>query len=44
MASAAYIYKPRHGDRHVSLSKLSVILANLALWATALLGLAIVAR
>ncbi len=43
MATAAYSYKPRHGDRHVSLTKLSVILASLGLWASLILGLAIVA-
>jgi hypothetical protein len=43
MATAAYTYK-RHQDRHVSLTKLTVILANLALWASAIVGLALVAR
>jgi hypothetical protein len=43
MATAAYSYK-RHQDRHVSLTKLSVILANLALWASLIVGLALVAR
>lgn len=43
MATAAYTYK-RHNDRHVSLTKLTVILANLALWASAIVGLALVAR
>ncbi len=44
MASAAYIYKHRRGGRHISLSKVSVILANLALWAAVITGLAIIAR
>lgn len=43
MATAAYTYK-RHQDRHVSLTKLTVILANLALWASAIVGLALIAR
>jgi hypothetical protein len=43
MATAAYTYK-RHNERHVSLTKLTVVLANLALWATAIVGLALVAR
>ena len=43
MATAAYTYK-RHQDRHVSLTKLTVILTNLALWASAIVGLALVAR
>jgi hypothetical protein len=43
MATAAYTYK-RHHDRHVSLTKLSVILANLGLWASLIVGLALVAR
>jgi hypothetical protein len=42
MATAAYTYK-RHHDRHVSLSKLTVILANLALWASLIVGLAVIA-
>ncbi|WP_281360084.1 hypothetical protein [Caulobacter soli] len=43
MTTAAYTYKTRH-DRHVSLTKLSVILTNLGLWASLIVGLAIVAR
>jgi hypothetical protein len=43
MATAAYAYK-RHHDRHVSLTKLTVIATNLALWASVVAGLAMVAR
>ena len=43
MTTAAYAYK-RHHDRHVSLTKLTVVLANLALWASAIVGLALIAR
>jgi hypothetical protein len=43
MATAAYTYK-RHQDRHVSLTKLTVVLANLGLWASLIVGLALVAR
>jgi hypothetical protein len=41
MSTAAYTYKH---DRHVSLTKLSVILANLGLWASLIVGLAVIAR
>jgi hypothetical protein len=44
MASAVYTYKHRQGETHVSLTKLSVVLANLALWAGLILSLAVVAR
>jgi hypothetical protein len=44
MASAAYTYKHRQGDHHVSLTKLSLMLANLALWAGLIVSLAVVAR
>ena len=40
MASAAYTYKH---ERHVSLTKLTVMLTNLGLWASLIVGLAIVA-
>jgi hypothetical protein len=43
MATAAYTYKHRQ-ERHVSLTKLTVILTNLALWASFIVGLALVAR
>jgi hypothetical protein len=43
MAITAYTYKHRQ-DRHVSLTKLTVILANLALWASLIIALALVAR
>ncbi|MFZ0266968.1 hypothetical protein [Caulobacter sp.] len=43
MATAAYTYK-RQQDRHISLTKLTVILANLGLWASLIVGLALVAR
>ena len=43
MATAAYTFKHRQ-ERHVSLTKLSVILANLALWAGVVACLAMVAR
>ena len=42
MATAAYTYK-RHQERHVSLTKLTVILANLALWASLIAGFGLVA-
>jgi len=42
MATAAYTYK-RHQERHVSLTKLTVVMANLALWASLIVGLAYVA-
>lgn len=44
MGSVAYLYKHRRNERHISLSKVSVILANLALWAAAIVGLAIIVR
>jgi hypothetical protein len=44
MASAAYTYKHRQGEQHVSLTKLSVILANMALWAGLIVSLAVVAH
>jgi hypothetical protein len=44
MASAAYIDKHRQGDRHVSVTKLTVMLTNLALWASLITGLAVLAR
>ena len=44
MTSAAYSYKPRQGEHHVSLSKLSMILANLGLWAGLIVSLAVIAR
>ena len=43
MAVTAYSYKHRQ-DRHVSLTKLTVVLANLALWASLIIGLALVGR
>ncbi|SFI82116.1 hypothetical protein [Caulobacter sp. UNC279MFTsu5.1] len=43
MTTAAYTYKHRH-ERHVSLTRLSVILANLGLWAGLIVGLAVIAR
>jgi|EndMetStandDraft_2_1072991.scaffolds.fasta_scaffold2921325_2 hypothetical protein len=43
MTTAAYTYKHRQ-ERHVSLTRLSVILANLGLWAGLIIGLAMVAR
>jgi hypothetical protein len=43
MTTAAYTYKHRH-ERHVSLTRLSVILANLGLWAGLIVGLAVLAR
>ena len=42
MATAAYTYK-RHQERRVSLTKLTVVMANLALWASLIVGLAYVA-
>ncbi len=44
MGSVAYLYKHRRGERPISLSKVSVILANLALWAAVIVGLAIMAH
>jgi hypothetical protein len=41
--AAVYPYKPRQ-DRQVSLTKLTVVLANLALWAGLVAGLALVLR
>lgn len=43
MATAAYSDK-RHQDRHVSLTRLTVVLANLALWASLIVGAALIAR
>jgi len=43
MSTAAYTYKHRQ-ERHVSLTRLSVILANLGLWAGLIVGLAMIAR
>ncbi|MDR7116338.1 hypothetical protein [Caulobacter sp. BE254] len=43
MSTAAYTYKHRQ-ERHVSLTRLSVILANLGLWASLIVGLAMIAR
>ncbi len=44
MGSVAYLYKHRRNERHISLSKVSVILGNIALWAAVIGGLAIIAR
>lgn len=44
MSSAAYTYKHQQAERHVSLTKLTVLLANLAMWATAIASLVIIAR
>ena len=41
--AAAHSYKHRP-DRHISLSKLTVILANLALWASLIAGFVLVGR
>lgn len=41
MQSAAYIHVPQHNTHHVSLGKLSVILASLAFWAAAIGGVAL---
>ncbi|GGL46566.1 MULTISPECIES: hypothetical protein [Caulobacter] len=43
MTTAAYTYKHRQ-ERHVSLTRLSVILGNLGLWAGLIVGLAILAH
>ena len=43
MSTAAYTYKHRQ-ERHVSLTRLSVILGNLGLWAGLIVGLAILAH
>ncbi|WP_268761004.1 MULTISPECIES: hypothetical protein [unclassified Caulobacter] len=43
MATAACTYKHRPA-RHVSLTRLTVILANLAVWAGLIVGLAVIAR
>ena len=43
MTTAAYTYKHRQ-ERHVSLTRLSVILANLGLWAGLIIGLTMVGR
>jgi hypothetical protein len=44
MASATYTYQPRHIERHVSLTKVSMMLANVALWAALIASLAMIAR
>ena len=44
MQATAYIHAPRQTERHVSLTKLGVVLANLALWATLICGLMLVTR
>ncbi|TCS16657.1 hypothetical protein [Caulobacter sp. BK020] len=43
MTTATYTYKHRQ-ERHVSLTRLSVILANLGMWTGLIVGLAILAR
>jgi hypothetical protein len=43
MATAIYTYKHRQ-ERHVSLTRLTVILANLGVWASVIVGLAMIAR
>ena len=43
MATVTYTYKHRQ-ERHVSLTRLSVILGNLGLWAGLIVGLAILAH
>lgn len=43
MATAAYSDK-RHLDRNVSLTRLTVVLTNLALWASLIAGAVLVAR
>ena len=43
MATVTYTYKHRQ-ERHVSLTRLSVILGNLGVWATLIVALAMIAR
>ena len=40
MQSIASIHAPRQSERHLSRSKLSIVLASFALWATLISGLA----
>ena len=42
MQTATYLHAHRQTERHVSLTKLGVILANVALWATLVGGLVLV--
>lgn len=42
MASAAHIFKERRIERHVSPTRLTILIGNLALWAVLIAGLAIV--
>ena len=42
MQNIAYIHASRQNERHLSRSKLSVVLASFALWATLISGLALV--
>lgn len=44
MSSASYTYQPRQTERHVSLSKVGMILANFALWAALISSLVVIAR
>ena len=45
MASTTYSHKPHQHDRHISLTKLGVIVATVALWAGVIVSLsAIIAR
>jgi hypothetical protein len=42
MQSIASFHAPRQNERHLSRSKLSVVLASFALWATLISGVALV--
>ncbi len=44
MQNAAHIYLPQHSEHRVSLSKLTVILGSLALWATMIGGVVMILR
>jgi hypothetical protein len=44
MQSTASFHAPRQGERHLTLNKLSIVLASLALWATLISGVALVLR
>ena len=44
MQNIAHIHAPRQSEQRLSPTKLSVMLANIALWATLISGVALVLR
>lgn len=42
MTTAAHSYQPRHAERHVSATRVSLLLGNAALWVVMIAGLTMV--